>query len=255
MKLGVFQFDVVPLEYQANLQRITEGTRNLQVDLLILPELCTSGYLLNREQAERLAIQLPGAGIEPFERIAKAMGAWVVAGVIEKSGEALYNTALVVGPHGWVGKQRKLHLTTLEAPLFQRGVELETFQVGPDTIGVVTCFDSWFPEASRELCRRGAQLLCQPAAFGGTQTLEIMRVRSMENHVLSATANRIGRENSSDLAVDFRGESQIVDCHGRVLASAGSYQQVIVAEINLTIAKHKSNAMCADFTNEWARYS
>jgi omega-amidase len=255
MRLGVFQFDVVACELEENVRRITDGTRQLQVDLLILPELCTSGYLLNREQAERLAIELPGEGIEPFEDLAKHLGAWVIAGVIEKSGESLYNTALVVGPNGWVGKQRKIHLTTLESPIFQRGTELETFDMRSNTLGIVTCFDSWFPEACRNLSRRGAQLLCQPAAFGGPQTLEIMRVRSMENHVFSATANRIGRETTADLTVDFRGESQIVDCHGRVLATAGSDEGAIVAEVDLASAKDKSNAMCADFTAEWDRYS
>lgn len=254
MRLGVFQFDVVPGELEENLRRITDGARQLQVDLLILPELCTSGYLLHREQAKRHAIELPGEGIEPFEHLAKHLGAWVVAGVIEKSGEALYNTALVVGPNGWVGKQRKLHLTKLEGPLFQRGTELETFELRSDTFGIVTCFDSWFPEACRDLSRRGAQLLCQPAAFGGTQTLDIMRVRSMENHVFSATANRIGRETTADLAVDFRGESQIIDCHGRILAAAGSNEGAVVVEVDLASANRKTNAMCADLTAEWERY-
>lgn len=255
MRLGVLQLDVVPCELQENLRRITNGARQLQVDLLILPELCTSGYLLNREQAQRLAIELPGEGIKPFEQLAQHLGAWVVAGVIEKAGGALYNTALVVGPNGWVGKQRKLHLTTLEAPLFQRGTELTTFELRSSVIGIVTCFDSWFPEACRELSRRGAQLLCQPAAFGGTETLSIMRVRSMENHVFSATANRVGAESTGDLAVAFRGESQIVDCHGRILAAAGSDEGAIVAEVELASANLKANAMCADFAAEWARYS
>ncbi len=255
MRLGVFQFDVVPRELEENLRRITEGTRQLQVDLLILPELCTSGYLLNREQAERLAIELPGEGIAPFEQLAKRLSAWVVAGVIEKSGAGLYNTALVVGPNGWVGKQRKLHLTTLEAPLFQRGTELRTFELDSDVLGIVTCFDSWFPEACRDLARRGAQLLCQPAAFGGTQTLEIMRVRSMENHVFSATANRVGTEANAELTAHFRGESQIVDCHGRILAAAGSAEAALVAEVDLASARLKRNAMCADLTKEWGRYS
>jgi predicted amidohydrolase len=255
MRVGVFQFDVILCELEENLRRIAAGTGQLDVDLLILPELCTSGYLLNREQAERLAIELPGEGIQPFAHLAKHLRAWVIAGVIEKSGNALYNTALVVGPNGWVGKQRKLHVTTLEGRLFQRGAELETFKLGSDTVGVVTCFDSWFPEACRDLSRRGAQLLCQPAAFGGTQTLEIMRVRSMENHVFSATANRVGREATAEVSVHFRGESQIVDCHGRILAAVGSDEGAIVVDVDLASADVKANAMCADFKAEWARYS
>jgi predicted amidohydrolase len=255
MRLGVFQFDVVPCELEENLRRITAGTRQLHVDLLILPELCTSGFLLTKEQAERLAIALPGDGIEPFEQLAKHLGAWVIAGVIEESDGALYNTALVVGPNGWVGKQRKLHLTKLEAPLFQRGTELEIFELRSGTLGIVTCFDAWFPEACRDLARRGAQLLCQPAAFGGTQTLEIMRVRSMENHVFSATANRIGRETTADLVVDFRGESQIVDCDGRIVAAARGDEGAVIAEVDLGLSNLKTNAMCADLSAEWDRYA
>jgi omega-amidase len=255
MRVGVFQFDVVPGQPETNLLRIGAGTRDLEVDLLVLPELCTSGYLLNHAQAAQLAIELPGAGVRPFEELAKRLGAWVIAGVIEKFDGALYNSALVVGPDGWLGKQRKLHITTLEAPLFRPGSELHPFELGSDTIGIVTCFDSWFPEATRELCRRGAQLLCQPAAFGGTQTLEIMRVRAIENHVFSVTANRIGRERNANLSVDFLGRSQIVDCDGRLLAAAGSGEQTLVAELDLPSARLKRNAMCADFEAEWRRYS
>src|SRR5690606_15396811 len=101
-------------------------------------------------------------------------------------------TAVVVGPNGFVGKQRKLHTTTLEERIFDRGTQLNTFILGTASVGIVTCFDAWFPEASRELCVRGTQLLCQPAAFGGQQTLDLMRTRSMENRVFSATANRTG---------------------------------------------------------------
>jgi predicted amidohydrolase len=77
----------------------------------------------------------------------------------------------------------------------------------------------------------------------------------MENHVFSATANRIGKESTADLAVAFRGQSQIVDCHGRILASAGSDVAAVVAEVDLASAKLKKNAMCSDFSAEWDRYS
>ena len=255
MRLGVFQFDVVPCEPKTNLRRIVEGTSALQLDLLVLPELCTSGYLLTREQANELAIELPSDDVRPFEDLARHLGAWIIAGVIERSEDALYNSALVVGPDGWIGKQRKIHVSKLEAPLFSRGTRLQTFDLGSNTVGIITCFDAWFPEASRELCRRGAQLLCQPAAFGGSQTLEIMRVRAMENHLFAATANRLGREVRSGITAEFRGESQIVDCDGRVLASAGRSEEALVTEVDLSTATLKANAMCADLAEEWRRYS
>ena len=166
----------------------------------------------------------------------------------------LYNTAIVVGPEGLIGKQRKVHTTQLERALFARGTQLETFVLGSATVGILTCFDAWFPEASRELCRRGAQLLCQPAAFGGPQTLELMRVRSMENRVFSATANRTGREAAGDLDVEFRGESQVVGCDGAVMGSAGRGPSTVVVDVDLSLANIKANAMCDDLEAEWQRY-
>lgn len=254
MKIGLYQFEVVQNEREENLRRIGDGARGLDVELLVLPELCTSGYLLSPEQARQHAIQLPGDGVRPFVCLAESLGAWVVAGVIEEDGAHLYNTTLIVGPQGWVGRQRKVHLTRLERGLFTPGAELQPFALGAATIGVVTCFDAWFPEVSRQLTRSGAQLLCQPAAFGGPRTLEVMRVRSMENHVFSITANRLGREARGGLTVEFRGESQIVDCNGDVLLSAGNEERALVADVDLSLADSKANVMCADISEEWSRY-
>lgn len=67
--------------------------------------------------------------------------------------------------------------------------------------------------------------------------------------------DRTGRETTAALAVEFRGKSQIVDCHGRILAAAGSDEGAVVAELDLASAKFKANAMCADFTAKWGRYA
>ncbi len=254
MKIGLYQFEVAFKAPEENLRRIAVGTRGLDVELLVLPELCTSGYLLTREEAHRLAIELPSEGLAPLVDVASQLDTRLVAGVIERQGDRLYNSIVLVDPGGWVATQRKIHLTTLERRVFSSGTELQTFSFGPLRVGVVTCFDAWFPEASRQLTRSGAQLLCQPAAFGGRRTLDVMRVRSMENHVFSATANRLGRERSDGVDAQFRGESQIVDCDGSVIAAAADQPEALTCEVDVERADAKANAMCSDLAAEWGRY-
>ncbi|MEY4547864.1 MAG: hypothetical protein RL685_4059 [Pseudomonadota bacterium] len=159
MKVGFYQFDVAPGLPEKNLQSIEQGTLGLDVELLVLPELCTSGYLMTSDEALRLAIELPGDGIEPFVRIARRLDAWLLAGVLERRADKLYNTTVIVGPDGWRGSQRKVHLTTLERSVFAGGEAFQVFDLGVARVGVITCFDAWFPEASRQLVRGGAQLL------------------------------------------------------------------------------------------------
>jgi predicted amidohydrolase len=254
MKVGLFQFDVVQGQPAENLRRICDGTRQLEVDLLVLPELCSSGYLLTRDRAAALAIELPGPELVPFFDLASRLDACIIAGVIEKADGCLFNSAVVVGPEGWIGSQRKLHITQLEQPLFRPGRALETFCFRKVSFGILTCFDAWFPEAARDLARQGAQLLCQPAAFGGERTLDIMRVRSLENGVFSATANRIGTETRGELEVSFCGKSQVVDCQGDVVAQAGPEPQTLVTDLDLQRANVKAAPMCSDLAREWERY-
>jgi predicted amidohydrolase len=254
MKIGLFQFDVARGQPGENLRRIQAGTSKLDVDLLVLPELCTSGYLLTPERAAELSIEVPGPELAPFLDLARQLRACVVAGVIEKAQGRLFNSAVVVGPDGFIGAQRKLHITKLEQPLFQPGRALETFSFRDTTFGILTCFDAWFPEAARQLTRSGAQLLCQPAAFGGLRTLDIMRVRSLENCVVTITANRIGAESRGDVEASFCGWSQIVDGQGDVIAQAGTGQEAIVVDVDLRSANVKATPMCADLARDWERY-
>jgi len=254
MKIGLFQFDVVRDHPEENLRRMLDGTRSLDIDLLVLPELCTSGYLLTPARAAELAIEVPGPNLAPFLDLARHLRACVVAGVIEKDRGRLFNTAIVLGPDGFIGAQRKLHITTLEQPLFQPGRALETFPFRGMTFGILTCFDAWFPEAARHLTRNGAQLFCQPAAFGGPRTLDIMRVRSLENCVFSITSNRIGTETHDGVEASFCGKSQIVGCQGDVIAQASTGPEAIVVDVDLQRANVKAAPMCADLTREWERY-
>jgi predicted amidohydrolase len=186
--------------------------------------------------------------------IARQKDAFVIAGLAEREGARLYNTAVVIGPQGFIGKHRKRHFSPLEAKLFDRGEALSIFDLDGVSVGVVICFESWFPEACRALVLQGAKLLCSPANFGGPQSLAIGRARAIENNVFFVTANRTGAETLEGFDAHFRGESQIIGPMGELLARAQEHEGVSVVDIDLALAG-TGRLMGAAFHDELQLYS
>lgn len=256
MKIGFYQFDVMHKQPKVNLQKVAAALQDQEFDLMVLPELFTIGHLFEssndlRPYAEELK---SSATIKALQKMLKGTQAYIIAGIAEKEEEAIFNTAIIVNAEGLVGKQQKVHLTRLEKSIFSPGNKFETFFVGEVNIGIITCFDGWFPEASRQLVLQGAQVLCQPANFGGTGTLDMMKVRAMENLVYVVTANRIGNEKIPGVDASFRGESQIVNPEGVVLTKATQNELLQIIEIDPALAHQKNNVMCEDFWQEWEFY-
>ena len=127
------------------------------------------------------------------------------------------------------------------------------FDLDGVVVGVVICFESWFPEACRALVLQGAKLLCSPANFGGPQSLAIGRARAIENNVFLVTANRIGTETLEGFEAYFRGESQIIGPMGELLARAQDQEVVSVVDIDLTLAG-TGKLMGANFHDELKLY-
>ena len=137
-----------------------------EADLIVLPELCNSGYCFtDRRQAIGAA--------EPFERSrfveflaehCRRRDCRIVSGLNERDGSALFNSAVFVGPDGPVGRYRKLHLFKDEKDIFEAGdLGLPVFDCGQTKIGMLICFDWMFPEAWRVLMLEGADIICHPA--------------------------------------------------------------------------------------------
>ena len=257
VKSGFFQFDVAFGEKERNLDKVRAALSQVDFDLMVLPELFTTGYLLStNQQAAQFAESIPnGETVRSLIELAGRKHAHIVGGMIERDGDRIYNTAVIVGPAGFVGKHRKVHLTKYEVPLFDRGSGFEVFDIGGGCkLGVVLCFDTWFPEACRVLMSKGAQVLCSPANFGGPWSVDILKVRAVENIVYAISANRIGTETANGIVAEFRGESQIVSCDGLVLQHAGIGEAVAVAEIEPKTASVKRSLMCDDLLGELERY-
>jgi len=252
MRAGFYQSDVKPGDKAFNLARVARAFGGASFDLVVLAELFATGYVFaSKADAAAIAEKVPdGATTAALVDLARAKRAFIVGSLVEADGEHLFNTAVVVGPHGFIGRHRKIHLPDVERRIFDPGDDVGLFDLDGVRIGVVVCFESWFPEQCRGLALAGADILCHPANFGGTMTPDVIRTRAIENMVFTITANRIGSERMGDSVAEFRGESRIVDPEGTILLQAEGAETLGLVEIDPSRARRKSSAVCSDLLAE-----
>jgi predicted amidohydrolase len=183
-------------------------------------------------------------------RIAKKNNCHIIGSIVESEHGNYYNTAVVVGPQGYIGKHRKIHLPDDEKRLFSRGENLEVFDINGVQVGVIVCFECWFPEASRTLATKGAQIIVHTANIMSESTFDVVRVRAMENGVYLVCANRIGSESNDETSYNFRGESRIIDRQGNLLTVSGVMEDLQVVEILPEHAKQLQLPDCRDMRDE-----
>ena len=209
------------------LDLLKEASQNA-LDLVIFPECALTGYNFS-DQAEALAISppMPGFADEALTAACRRHG--------------LYNSALLIGPEGVVGKYRKTHLPCLGADRFvQPGdLGLNIFQTELGRIGILICFDIRLPEPCRVLALQGADIVALPTNWPSgaeANTHFIVRARAAENRVYVLAADRVGEE----LGTRFIGRSQIADVTGQVLAEGSEDgEEWISACINPSRAREK----------------
>lgn len=260
MKVGFCQFDVVYKNVEANLNKVKELLSSVEADLIVLPELCFSGYYfqtkeeLNKYSDDTVQSKI----INGLHKIAKSKNMFIVTGLAESDDDKLYNSAFLIGPNGFIGKHRKMNITQNEK-VFDRGNNFEIFEIeivntGKVKIGILICFESWFPESYRILKKKGAQIICCPSNFGGYWTLDVMKVRSLENKVYTVMANRTGKEMIENEEAEFRGESQIIDYGGNVLIQAKDNECIMTFDIEPDKVILKDNIICDDMNYEMSLY-
>lgn len=123
MKIGYYQFNVEFGAKEVNLAKLEKALQGVSVDLLVLPELFTTGILFsNKEQMSPQAEPVPnGYTCNLLIRIAQDNNCHIIGSILESEHGNYYNTAVVVGPQGYIGKHRKVHLPDIEKRLFSRG--------------------------------------------------------------------------------------------------------------------------------------
>jgi predicted amidohydrolase len=225
---------------EACLARLEEAAA-AGAELLVLPECAVPGYMFeSAEEALPFAEEIPGPSSEVLERESRRLGMHVVCGLLERDGDTLRNAAVLVGPDGLVGTYRKTHLPFLGVDRFVvPGDELTVFDTPLGRIGVEICYDLRFPEVTRTLALKGADIVAHPTNFpmaAKVQTELITVARAAENRIYLLTANRVGKERSGE----FCGWSQIVDPYGTRLAEAGETEEaLLVADVDVEKARDK----------------
>lgn len=204
-------------------ERLTAAADN-GANLIVLPELATTGYVFEtRDEAYAHSEPVPGGrSVEMFVRIAAERDLYIVGNVVEQADGRLYDTAVLVGPDGYVGRYRKTHLWNTEKLWFTPGDEgFSVFDTRIGRIGLLVCWDIWFPETARIVTQLGADIICIPTGWvwtppplydesGVCMAAHLTITAAHANNVFIATADRIGQERGAG----FMGNSLIAGTNG-----------------------------------------
>jgi predicted amidohydrolase len=235
MRVGFVQLNPRLGDVTANRSLIADTIAGTSADLLVLPELASTGYsLVDRAAARKLAEPIPGPTTELMARLAGGTGGSLVVGLAEREGERVFNSAAVIDAGGVKAVYRKAHLFRREKQIFDPGDSgFEVVEIPGLRLGLMICFDWAFPDAAGTLARRGAQLIAHPANLVLDHARRAMPVRCLENRVFAVTANRWGSEAGPDGPVAFNGRSMILAPDGEELAigpQAGDQIRVVTID-------------------------
>jgi 5-aminopentanamidase len=242
MRIAVVQTNPVFGEVDKNIEEALSLMRRAEADLFVLPELFATGYnFVDSREVYDLSEEISGKTFQRVVQFAKEKKAHVTYGFAEREDAAYYNSAAIAGPDGLAGLYRKVHLFHRETLFFTPGnLGFPVFTLPFGTIGMMVCFDWFYPESARTLALKGARLIAHPSNLVLPYCPAAMVTRCLENHVFSATANRIGEEDRGGSRLRYIGQSEIVSPKGEILGCLGSEQAAVsVADIDLTLAANK----------------
>jgi len=253
--IGVIQ-DAATADIAGNIaraERLVRDAATRGAQIICLKELFNAPYFCKSQQAERfdLAEPIPGPATARMQRLAKELAVVLVVPVFERQGPGVYrNAAAVIDADGaLLGAYRKMHIP--DDPLFNEkyyfapgdAPGFRVWQTTYATIGVLICWDQWYPEAARITSLLGAQVLFYPTAIGwhpseraewGAAQVDawrtIQRAHAIANGLYVAAPNRIGHEDEPGTeGLDFFGHSFIADPYGRYVAEAGEAEEILIA--------------------------
>ena len=229
--------------------RLIDEAGKKGIKLMVLPELCNTGYMFNsREEAFALSEVVPeGLSSSAWIERCKKYDAYIVAGISEREDNKLYDSAIVLGPKGHIGTYRKIHLWNEEKLWFEPGnLGLPVFDLPFGKIGCRICYDVWFPETTRILVAQGADIICDSTNWVVADPLQTKekitavysaQQNSLFNSCFSICSDRIGKERGQA----FIGNSVITNPSGDLLGGPGAPDEpeIVLAEINLMEARYR----------------
>jgi predicted amidohydrolase len=229
-KAAAVQMDCALRDVDANLAKarsLIDGACADGATLVAVPELFATGYRLD-EDYHKFAETIPGPTTDFLTSLARAHNAYIAGSLIEEATVrgVIYNTEVLVGPEGLVGKQAKIILYHREKLYFAAGDVAVPYDTALGKIGLMICRDIGFPEIARALTLKGAEILICSSAAGsiGVST----QARAADNSAYLVASNRIGKELDTNLG----GDSRIIDPSGKVMAEAGKEEGYCIAELD-----------------------
>lgn len=260
MKVGLVQ-QKNTADIPANIQKLQDNIRKaaaMGAELVVLQELHNGLYFCQTENTEifNQAEPIPGPSIETFGKLAKELGIVLVLSLFERRAPGLYhNTAVVLEKDGSIaGKYRKMHIPDdpayYEKFYFTPGdLGFEPIDTSVGRLGVLVCWDQWYPEAARLMAMRGAEMLIYPTAIGWECTdteeekkrqlnawITVQRGHAVANGLPVITVNRTGHESDPSgqtNGIQFWGNSFVAGPQGELLAEfTNEQEEVRVVEVD-----------------------
>ncbi len=245
INISIVQFCPKLFERKSNISRIEEIIEKDDSDLILFPELSTTGYFfLNREEVDENSDEFNGKTIMHFQEMAVIHNKIIVIGFAEKFRSELYNSAAILFPEEkYSSCYRKTHLFYRERFCFNEGntgffvIDYKPFDL---KLGTMICYDWRFPEAARTLGFKGADLIVCPSNLVTKIWHLAMPARSIENKVYLAVSNRFGNEVRNNENLLFNGMSAIWDFNGSLLQAANKEgDEILKCSINPEYTRNK----------------
>jgi predicted amidohydrolase len=244
MRVGLAQCEPVLGDVAGNLERVLgylSAADDEGCDLVVFPECALSGYMFaSRAEAQAAAVPVDGDEVKALLEACHEHMVHCVIGVLVRVADELWNTALLLGPDGLIGRYDKTHIPPLGADNYvvpgQGPYQVHASTIG--RIGLQICYDWRFPEVTRSLALAGADLVVMPTCSPATSSElagYVPRTRAVENAIFFVMVNRVG----PDGGVDFLGRSQVVDPEGHVLIDAGDRAGLVTVDIDVDQARRK----------------
>ena len=235
------QFEPIFGEKKRNLGAVNELLKDVNADLIVLPELFNTGYtFVNKSELAELAETKTGETADFINSLAKEKNCWFAYGYAEKDKNFFYDSIALMAPHGLIGTYRKAHLFGEEKFFFQPGdTGFPIFAYHGVKLGMLICFDWIYPEATRTLALKGAQVILHTANLVLPYCPDALITRAIENRVFIVMADRIGKERRPGKENKFIGKSQIVSPRGEILIRVNDEACAKVVDINPDLALDK----------------
>ncbi|MDD4924174.1 MAG: hypothetical protein PHF74_04990 [Dehalococcoidales bacterium] len=245
IKIAAVQIEPKLMQNKNNLDNIISNIKTAAAagaQLVVFPECALTGYMFTSlDEALPYMETIPGLFTDELTKQAEDLNVYIIAGLLEKDGDKHFNTSVLIGQEGIIGKYRKIHLPFLGIDRFiDKGDQpFKVYKTAIGNIGMHICYDCNFPECARVMALLGADILVLPTNWPqGRQRIaeHVVLCRAYENKVNFVAANRIGIERNAK----FIGLSRIIDTRGDIVAAAlDDGEQIVYGHVSITEARQK----------------